>query len=193
MRPTRMEAFSDGVIAIIITIMVLELKVPHDGSLEGIRSLWPIFLSYALSFIFVAIYWVNHHHLIHLVKSVHSTLLWLNINLLFWMSLMPFTTAYLGEHRASALSIMIYGSIQVACSFSYLLLLNCITKTDVKDPALVEMNKKMIVKNHIAIAIFVLSILLATVVKPVAVALLLLPSIMYFIPDRHVEKHVSAK
>ncbi len=105
----RLEAFSDGVIAIIVTIMVLELKIPHEGTLEALTKLGPTFLSYMLSFLVVAIMWINHHHMIHAFKRVTGSLLWLNMNLLFWMSLIPFVTGWMGEHSGSPLPVAIYG------------------------------------------------------------------------------------
>src|SRR5947209_8251694 len=105
MKSTRLEAFSDGVIAIIITIMVLELKVPSDPAPQALLGMLPVFLSYALSFVLVAIYWVNHHHLLHVAKHVDAPILWLNANLLFWMSLIPFATAYVGHHHATRFSV----------------------------------------------------------------------------------------
>src|SRR5581483_7930318 len=108
MKTTRLEAFSDGVIAIIITIMVLEFRVPEDHSLQGLLKIWPVLFSYVLSFITVAIYWVNHHHLIHLAHYADGKILWCNMNLLFWISLFPFATAFLGESHTNRLAVMIY-------------------------------------------------------------------------------------
>src|SRR5262245_49332733 len=122
MKATRLEAFSDGVIAIIITIMVLELKVPHDHSLAGLLAVWPVFSSYVLSFVVVAIYWVNHHHLIHLVKRVNAAVMWSNMNLLLWLSLMPFVTAFLGESHGTPLAVALYGALSALCGISYYVL-----------------------------------------------------------------------
>jgi len=152
MTSSRLEAFSDGVIAIIITIMVLELKVPHDQTLEGLRSLLPIFLGYALSFLLVAIYWVNHHHLLHLVKNVEPKTMWFNLLLLFWLSLTPFATEYMGAifRRSSR-------------------------------------------KNQIATLCSFLSVPLAFLNVSTALGLLVLPVVMYFIPEREVEDIAKAQ
>lgn len=118
----RLEAFSDGVIAIIITIMVLELKVPHGTDWAALAPLLPVFLSYVLSFIYVAIYWNNHHHLLHTVTQVSGGIMWANLNVLFWLSLMPFTTAWLGENHGGALPTALYGVVLLAAAISYYVL-----------------------------------------------------------------------
>src|SRR5262245_24701285 len=110
----RLEAFSDGVIAIIITIMVLELKVPHEGTWEALHPVLPMFLTYVLSFVFVGIYWNNHHHMLHTVERVNGPVLWANLHLLFWLSLVPFVTGWMGEHRASAAPTVIYGVVMIS-------------------------------------------------------------------------------
>src|SRR5258706_2478973 len=116
MKTTRLEAFSDGVIAIIITIMVLDLRVPGDPAPRALLAVLRVFLSYALSFVLVAIYWLNHHHLLRLAKRVDGPILWLNANLLFWMSLIPFMTGYVGHNRATPFSVCCYGAVQLACA-----------------------------------------------------------------------------
>src|SRR4051812_6380831 len=126
MKSTRLEAFSDGVIAIIVTIMVLELKVPSDPSPRALLGMLPVFLSYALSFVLVAIYWVNHHHLLHVTRHVDGSILWLNAHLLFWMSLLPFATAYVGHHHATPFTVACYGAVQLACCFAFYALRACI-------------------------------------------------------------------
>ena len=115
----RLEAFSDGVFAIIITIMVLELKVPHGDGWADLAKLGPVFLSYVLSFIYVGIYWNNHHHMLHAVKKVNGTTLWSNLHLLFWLSLLPFTTGWMGENHFTALPVAVYGFDLLMCGFAY--------------------------------------------------------------------------
>src|ERR1041384_2887671 len=118
----RLEAFSDGVIAVIITIMVLEMKVPHGADLAALRSVWPVFLSYVLSFVYVGIYWNNHHHLMHTVKRVSGAIMWANLHLLFWLSLVPFTTGWAGENHLAALPTALYGLVLFMAGTAYFLL-----------------------------------------------------------------------
>jgi uncharacterized membrane protein len=127
MSTNRLEAFSDGVIAIIITIMVLEMKVPHAGAdLAALRPLWPVFLSYVLSFIYVGIYWNNHHHLFHSAKRVSAAILWANLHLLFWRSLLPFATGWVGENRFAATPTAVYGFVLLMAGVAYFLLQSAI-------------------------------------------------------------------
>ncbi|MEY2878679.1 MAG: hypothetical protein RLZZ15_1059 [Verrucomicrobiota bacterium] len=188
MKSTRLEAFSDGVIAIIITIMVLELKVPRAASLAALRDMWPLFFSYALSFLTVAIYWVNHHHLIHLVKRVNPGVMWANMNLLFWLSLVPFTTAYLGEHHASRLAVAAYGAVATACAISYYVLRHAIACQTHTEEHVSELHRRMLRKNRLAIAIYTGAVAVAYVSPLLALALIMAPAVMYFVPDRQVEK-----
>lgn len=119
MGKNRLEAFSDGVIAIIITIMVLELKVPHDSSLAALAALWPVFLSYVLSFVYVGIYWNNHHHFYHVVRHVDGRVLWANLHLLFWLSLLPFVTGWMGENHMAALPVALYGVVLLMSALAW--------------------------------------------------------------------------
>jgi uncharacterized membrane protein len=150
MSPNRLEAFSDGVIAIIITIMVLELKVPHNTSIGELLKLLPLLLSYVLSFVLVSIYWINHHYLIHLVDKVDRLILWTNLNLLFWISLTPFVTAYMGENHAAPLSVALYGLVQTVCSISFLFLRSAIARHHQHQSELKTLHGKKFRKNHIA-------------------------------------------
>jgi TMEM175 potassium channel family protein len=122
MNKERMTAFSDGVIAIIITIMVLELKVPHGASLRALAEVWPVFLSYVLSFVFIAVYWNNHHHLLHACKRVNGAILWSNMHLLFWLSLVPFTTGWMGENAFAEIPVAVYGVSLLAPAIAYFIL-----------------------------------------------------------------------
>src|SRR4051812_32446142 len=126
MTKTRLEAFSDGVIAIIITIMVLELKIPHGTDWEAIRPMFPVFVSYILSFIIIGIYWGNHHHLLHTVGHVNSRMMWANLHLLFWLSLIPFSTAWMGENNFNSTTVMIYAALMALCGVAYYILLRTI-------------------------------------------------------------------
>lgn len=187
MKATRLEAFSDGVIAIIITIMVLELKAPHDIGVGGLMRLLPVFLSYVLSFISVAIYWVNHHHLIHLAQKVDGKILWANINLLFWMSLIPWATAYLGSNYKDSLAVALYAVVAAACGASFYLLRSAISCHHRENEKLHALHCRMGRKNLLALAIYVTAIPMAWVSVPVALVLIALPAIMYFMPDRRLE------
>jgi uncharacterized membrane protein len=187
MKATRLEAFSDGVIAIIITIMVLELKVPHEHTLAGLVAMWPAFFSYALSFLIVAIYWNNHHHLVHLARRVDPGVMWANMNLLFWLSLVPFTTAYLGENHATPLAVALYGADAALCAVAYYVLRHAIACHSHDDPKLTHLHECMLKKNRLAIGIYVLAVGAAFLSTWLALALILTPALMYFIPDREVE------
>jgi uncharacterized membrane protein len=187
MKTARLEAFSDGVIAIIITIMVLEMKVPHDTSPAALFRLWPVFLSYVLSFAIVAIYWVNHHHLLHLVSKVDGRTLWFNIHLLFWISLMPFVTGYMGENHATPLSVALYCGVATASSLAFYLLRWAIACHHRQDATLMHLHSRMGRKNLLALGIYVAAVGMSFVYVPLALLLVVLPAAMYFMPDRHVE------
>lgn len=187
MRPNRLEAFSDGVIAIIITIMVLELKSPHDPTVAGLVKVAPVLLSYVLSFLIVAVYWVNHHHLIHLAKGVDGPTLWANINLLFWMSLIPWVTSYLGENPTLTLPVALYCSVALACSIAFQILRSVIASRHRHDEKFYVLHARMQRKNITAMIIYGASVAFAFIYIPIALVLVALPALMYFMPDRHVE------
>ncbi len=136
MNKSRLEAFSDGVLAIIITIMVLEIKAPEDDSFESLKALIPVFLSYVLSFVYVGIYWNNHHHMLQVVKRINGSILWSNLFLLFWLSLIPFATSWIGEHHFLAVPMSIYGFVLLMCAIAYNILQNKIIKLEGKDSIL---------------------------------------------------------
>ena len=188
MKTTRLEAFSDGVIAIIITIMVLELKVPHEHTVAALAAMWPVFSSYALSFLLVAIYWNNHHHLVHLARRVDPAMMWANMNLLFWLSLVPFTTAYLGESHASSLAVAIYGADALLCAVGFYVLRHTIVCHTRDDPKLQQLHQMTEKKNRVAIFIYALAMPAAWLSPKLALALILTPAVMYFIPDRNAEQ-----
>jgi uncharacterized membrane protein len=186
-RTNRLEAFSDGVIAIIITIMVLELKAPHDPNVRSLVSLWPTFSAYVLSFVIIAIYWINHHHLIHLVTRVDATILWANMNLLFWLSVVPWATVYLGENHLLPFPVALYAMVSTIGAISFFLLRASIARHN-HEPEFKKLNKKMARKNLIAILIYVGAIGAAFVYVPLALILVALPAAMYFLPERSLEK-----
>jgi uncharacterized membrane protein len=187
MKTNRIEAFSDGVIAILITIMVLELKAPHDPTPASLAKMWPTFFAYVLSFVIIAIYWVNHHHLIHLITRIDSVILWANINLLFWISLIPWVTVYLGDNHALPFPVALYAAVSIAGAVSFFLLRASIARHN-HEPEFKRLNKKMARKNVISILIYVAAIPVAFIYTPLALTMIALPAVMYFLPERGVEK-----
>jgi uncharacterized membrane protein len=187
MKTNRVEAFSDGVLAILITIMVLELKAPHDPSPASLATMWPTFFAYVLSFIIIAIYWVNHHHLIHLVTRVDSVILWANINLLFWISLIPWVTVYLGDNHALPFPVALYAAVSTAGAISFFVLTASVARHH-HEPELKRLKKRMARKNAIAIFIYVAAIGAAFLYVPLALVMIALPATMYFLPERGLEK-----
>src|SRR6059058_2772523 len=187
MKTTRLEAFSDGVMSILITIMILELKAPHDPTPASLAKMWPTFFAYVLSFIIIAIYWVNHHHLIHLVSRVDSAILWANINLLFWLSLIPWVTVYLGDNHALPFPVALYAAVSTAGAISFFLLRACIARHH-HEPEFDRLNKKMARKNLISILIYVAAIPAAFIHTALALVMIALPAMMYFLPERSLEK-----
>ena len=193
MNKTRLEAFSDGVIAIIITIMVLEIKVPHGEHLSDLLPLWPVFLSYMLSFANVGTYWVNHHHMLHAAKRVNGPILWTNMNLLFWLSLMPFTTGWMGENHFAAIPMALYALDLGLCGLSYVLLQQQIIRAHGKDSVLSEAIGKD-TKGKLSMAGYVLAVPLAMLdMTAVAGAILVAIACMWLIPDRRIERKLTAE
>lgn len=182
----RLTAFSDGVIAIIITIMVLELKVPHGADWNALGSLVPVFLSYVLSFVSVAIYWNNHHHLLHTVARVDGLILWANMHLLFWLSLTPFATGWMGENDFAALPTAVYGVALLMPAVAYALLQKAITRTHGTESLLARALGDDI-KGKISPLLYVAGILLALVSPWISVALYTLVALIWLIPDRRIE------
>lgn len=183
----RIEAFSDGVIAIIITIMVLEIKVPHETTLEGLRPLIPIFLSYVLSFIYVGIYWNNHHHLLQAVRHINGPVLWANLHLLFWLSLLPFATGWMGENHFAALPVALYGVVLLLAAVAYYILTRTLIACHDRDSALTTAVGRDF-KGKLSIALYAAAILLAGFNAWVACALYILVAAMWLIPDRRIER-----
>src|ERR1700736_56227 len=187
MKTTRLEAFSDGVMAILITIMVLELKAPHDPTPASLAGLWPTFFAYILSFAIIAIYWVNHHYLIHLVTRVDAVILWANMNLLFWISLIPWVTVYLGDNHALPFPVALYAAVSTAGAISFYMLRASIARHH-HEAEFKRLNKKMARKNLIAILIYVAAIAVAFINTALALVMIALPAAMYFLPERSLEK-----
>ncbi|MBC1224811.1 DUF1211 domain-containing protein [Nostoc sp. UCD121] len=183
----RLEAFSDGVIAIIITIMVLELKVPHGGDIGALRPLLPIFLSYILSFVNVGIYWNNHHHLLQVAKQVNGRTLWANLHLLFWLSLIPFATAWMGENHFTALPVAFYGVVLLMAAIAYFILSRTLISHHGRDSMLAKAVGRDF-KGKISVLIYAAAIPLAFVKPWFGCALYVLVAIMWLIPDRRIER-----
>ncbi len=182
----RLEAFSDGVLAIIITIMVLELKVPHGADAAALRPLVPVFLSYVLSFVFVGIYWSNHHHLLHAVRHVNGRVLWANLHLLFWLSLIPFVTGWMGENHFAALPVALYGAVLLAAAIAYYVLAHVLASHHGPDSALAKALGTDF-KGKVSVAFYAAAIPLAFLSPWVACALYVAVAVMWLIPDRRIE------
>jgi len=187
----RLEAFSDGVIAIIITIMDLEMKVPHSGSVQDLRSVLPVFLSYVLSFVYVGIYWNNHHHMLHTCTTVTGAMLWANLHLLFWLSLFPFTTGWMGENHFTAVPTALYGVVLLMAAFAYLLLQQAIIRAQGQDSIL----KKAIGsdwKGKLSPVLYIAAIVVAIRSARFAQVLLAIAALIWLIPDRRIENYIRA-
>jgi uncharacterized membrane protein len=190
MRKTRLEAFSDGVIAIIITIMVLEFKVPHDATWQALIPIAPVFLSYALSFVFVGIYWSNHHHLLQVVEHVNGRVLWANLHLLFWLSLTPFVTGWLGENKFAAVPAALYGVVLLCAAIAYFILARSLLSIHSRDSVLATALGADF-KGKISMVIYLVAIPLAFVRSWLACALYILVAVMWLVPDRRIEKKIA--
>lgn len=187
----RVEAFSDGVIAIIITIMVLELKVQHGETLQAILPLYPVFLSYILSFVYVGIYWNNHHHLFHAVAHVRGGVLWANLHLLFWLSLVPFTTGFMGENHFAAFPVALYGVNLMMCGVAYGILVRLLIHHHGRESELARAVGRD-VKGTVSVVIYILAIPLAYVSALASLSLYALVAAIWLIPDRRFERPESA-
>jgi uncharacterized membrane protein len=187
MQKTRLEAFSDGVLAIIITIMVLELKVPHGESLQALLPLGPVFLSYVLSFIYVGIYWNNHHHMLHATHKVSGGMLWANLHLLFWLSLLPFVTGWMGENHFAALPTALYGGVLMMAGVAYWILARTIIATDGHESLLAAAIGKDR-KGIASVLLYALAIPLAFVSQWLAQAIYVGVALIWLVPDRRIER-----
>jgi uncharacterized membrane protein len=188
----RLEAFSDGVLAIIITIMVLELKVPHGADLGALGPLLPVFLSYVLSFIFIGIYWSNHHHLFHAVRHVDGRILWANLHLLFWLSLIPFVTGWMGENHFAVWPVALYGTVLLSAAIAYLILTRVLVSYHGRDSALAKAVGKDF-KGKVSVVCYAVAIPLAFVNSWLACGLYVLVVVMWLIPDRRIERELTER
>ena len=190
MDTSRLEAFSVGVIAIIITIRVLELRVPHESALAALRPLLPIFLSYVLSFTNIGIYWNNHHHMLHLVKRVNGTILWANLHLLFWLSLMPFATAWMGENHFAAAPTALYGLDLLGSGFAYYGLARTIMRQEGPD-SLFAAAVGHDLKERISLVAYVIAIPTAFIAPWISWSMYILVALIWLVPDRRVERVIQ--
>ena len=183
----RLEAFSDGVIAVIITIMVLELKVPHGTDPSALLPMWPVFLAYVLSYVYVGIYWNNHHHLLHAIDHVTGGILWANLHLLFWLSLVPFVTGWMSENHFAPVPTALYGFVLLMASISYFMLSRCLIAVHGKSSALAR-SVGSDRKGMISTAIYLVAVPLAFVEWWMAFALYTTVAAIWFVPDRRIEQ-----
>jgi len=189
MTRNRLEAFSDGVIAIIITIMVLELRVPIGASFSALRPVGPVFLSYVLSFVFLGIYWSNHHHLLQVVEHVDGRVLWANLHLLFWLSLTPFVTAWMGENHFARLPVALYGIVLLMAAIAYFILTRALLSIHARDSVLaIALGADF--KGKISMVIYMVAIPLAFMRSWAACALYVLVAVMWLVPDPRIEKTI---
>jgi len=184
-----MEAFSDGVIAIIITIMVLELKVPHEVGWSALLPVGPVFLAYVFSFVFLGIYWSNHHHLLQVVQHVNGRVLWANLHLLFWLSLIPFVTGWMGENNFAAYPVALYGVVLLFAAIAYFILARSLLSIHARDSVLATALGRDF-KGKVSIVIYLVAIPLAFVKSWLACALYILVTVMWLVPDRRIEKTI---
>ncbi|NMH29149.1 TMEM175 family protein [Flavobacterium silvaticum] len=191
MNKARLEAFSDGVLAIIITIMVLELKVPEEPTYEALLKLTPIFLSYVLSFIYVGIYWNNHHHMLHSVSRVNGRILWANLHLLFWLSLVPFATDWMGENHFAKSTLTVYGIPLLMAGLAYWILQTVIIRSQGQDSVL----KKAIGKDYKGLSsppLYILGIVLSFYNEWLSLSVYAFVALMWLIPDSRIERQITA-
>ena len=186
MTKNRIEAFSDGVIAIIITVMVLEIKIPHSDNWPDLFNLWPIFISYALSFLYVGIYWNNHHHMFHSVEKINGKILWANLHLLFWLSLLPFSTGWMGENHFSQNPMILYGLNLLFCGAAYFILAQVLLKLHGSDS---RFSKSLgsDLKGRISVVFYILGIGLSFINCWLGFLIYLTVAFIWFIPDRRFE------
>ena len=190
MEKDRLLAFSDGVIAIIITIMVLELKVPHGSEWADLAKLLPVFFSYILSFLYVAIYWTNHHHMMHTVTKVSGGILWANTHLLFWLSLIPFATGWMGENQFAPLPVAVYGVALLMPAAAYAILQFAIVKTEGPGSILARVFG-FDIKGKISVLFYIAGIAVAFIQPMIAFGLYCVVALMWLVPERRIEKHVE--
>ena len=187
----RLEAFSDGVIAIIITIMVLEMAVPHSGDLAALRPVIPAFVSYVLSFMFIGIYWNNHHHMLHAAQEVNGRILWSNLHLLFWLSLIPFATAWMGENHFAQLPVALYGTVLMMAGIAYYILAHSLIRHHGRDSTLaLALGKDF--KGKLSVLVYAAAIPLSFFNRWIALGAYVAVAVMWLIPDRRIERTLTA-
>ena len=191
MNKSRLEAFSDGVLAIIITIMVLELKVPHGADWADLRPVLPFFFSYILSFVYIGIYWGNHHHLMHTVKNISPAIIWANMHLLFWLSIIPFATSWMAENDFARNPLIVYATLLLICGCAYTILQLAIQKVNTFSPALDAAMAVVKRKGIISILGYVASIAFTFFNTMISGLLIVIIAIMWIVPDRHIEKALT--
>jgi uncharacterized membrane protein len=192
MNKSRFEAFSDGVIAVIITIIVLEMRVPHGESIEALAPVFPVFLSYVLSFVYVGIYWSNHHHMLHATSEVTGSMLWANLHLLFWLSLIPFTTGWMGENHFAAAPVALYGLVLLLAAIAYRILQQLIIASQGRDSIL----KKAIEsdwKGKLSLIVYAVAIPMAFLSRWLSLGLYFFVALVWLVPDKRIEKALSRK
>jgi uncharacterized membrane protein len=191
MHKTRLEAFSDGVIAVALTIMVLDMKVPHENDFEALIPVLPVFVCYVLSFIMVGIYWNNHHHMLHAAQHVNGPILWANLHLLFWLTLIPFVTGWMGENHFAPAPVALFGGILLMAAIAYYILARALILYHGSDSTLARALGRDF-KGRISIVIYVVAIALSFVSAWVSVGLYVLVAVMWLVPDRRIEKTVDS-
>jgi uncharacterized membrane protein len=187
MQKSRLEAFSDGVIAVIITIMVLDMKVPHGEDPAALAPLMPVFVSYVLSYLYVGIYWNNHHHMLHAVKTINGRILWANLHLLFWLSLIPFVTGWMGENHFAVVPVALYGFVLLMSAIAYYFLSRSLMRHDGSESLLASALGTDF-KGKISVVVYVAAILLCFVNRWIALGLYYFVAFLWFIPDRRIER-----
>ena len=193
MPTSRLEAFSDGVLAIIITIMVLELRAPDDSDLHALVPLWPVLLGYVLSFVYLGIYWNNHHHMLHVTSCVSGGILWANLHLLFWLSLIPFTTAWMGETRFASVPTAAYGAVLLLAAIAYLVLQQTIVRSEGPDSILAVATGRD-TKGRLSAVSYAAAIPTALFFSPaVAGAVYAVLALVWLVPDRRIERVLAAR
>lgn len=190
MNKNRVEAFSDGVLAIIITIMIIELKAPHENSFNALIPLIPVILSYILSFMYIGIYWNNHHHLFQAIKTINGSVLWLNMHLLFWLSLLPFATSWIGEEHFATVPMSFYGFILFMCAIAYTLLQNKLIQLHGKE-SLLQQAVKDDKKGKISVICYASAIPLAFVAPWISGILYIIIALLWIIPDKRIETEIN--
>ncbi len=190
MTKNRLEAFSDGVLAIIITIMVLELKVPHGEEMQALLPLWPRFLSYVLSFLYLGIYWNNHHHMLHATERINGSILWANLHLLFWLSLIPFVTGWMGENHFAKVPTGLYGGVLLLAAIAYWMLQQAIIREQGRDSMLARAIGKDW-KGKVSPALYIVAIVSSLLNPAISGSIYLLVALIWLIPDRRIEREIK--